>query len=53
MEIPLICLTETHLLSTIAVNGIASAHEIVRNDDQFDKFESLAVLYNKQNFKCF
>ena len=36
----------------IAVNGIPTAYEIVRNDDQFDKFKSLVVLYNKQNFKC-
>ena len=25
----------------------------VRNYDQFDKFKSLAVLYDKQNFNCF
>ena len=49
---PLICLTETNLLSIIAVNGIATVYEIVRNYDQFDKFKSLAVHYNKQNFKC-
>ena len=50
MEVPLICLTETHLLSTIAVNGISTAYEIVRNAGQFDKFKSFSVLYNKQNF---
>ena len=44
MYVPLICQTETHLLSTIAGNGIPSAYEIVRNDDQFDKLKSLAVL---------
>ena len=25
---------------------------MARNDDQFGKFKNLAVLYNKQNFKC-
>ena len=52
MEVPLTCLTKTHLLSTIAGNDIPSVHEIVKNDGQFDKFKSLAVLYNIQNFKC-
>lgn len=43
MEVPL-CLTETHLLSTIAVNGILTAYEIITNDDQFGKFKSLTAL---------
>ena len=37
MKVPLIYLTKTHLLSTIVVNGIPSAYEIAKNDDQFDK----------------
>ena len=52
MKRPLICLTKTHLLLTIAVRCTPTAYEIVGNDDQHDKFESFAVLYSKQNFKC-
>ena len=37
MEVPLIYLTKTHLLSTIVVNGIPPAYEIAKNDDEFDK----------------
>ena len=51
MEVPLMCITKTHLLSTFTVNGVHSAYEIVRNDDQFDKFKSLAILYNSKIFK--
>ena len=42
MEVPP-CLTETHLLSAVAVNGILTAYEIITNDDQFDNFKSLAA----------
>ena len=48
----LICGTETCLFSIVAINGISILFEIVRNDNQFDKFKSFAVLYNKHNFKC-
>ena len=44
MDVPLVCLTETHLLSRTVVNGILTAYEIITNDDQFDKFKSLAAL---------
>ena len=31
---------------------LSSIYNIVIDDDQFDKFKSLAVLCNKYNFKC-
>ena len=49
MNVSLACLTETQLSSTTVLRDISSTYEIVRNDDQI---ESLAVLYNKHNFKC-
>ena len=52
INVPLVCLTETQLSSTTVLRDVSSTYEIGRNDDQFDKFKSLAVLYNKHNFKC-
>ena len=51
-NVPLVCLTETQLSSTTVLRDVSSLYEIIRNDDQFDKFKSLAVLYSKHIFKC-
>lgn len=48
MNVPLIFLNKTNLLSSITVNVIPTACKIVTNNDQF---KSLAVLYDKY-FKC-
>lgn len=37
VEVPLIYLTKTHLLLTLVLNGLPSAYEIAKNDDQIDK----------------
>ena len=52
MNVPIVCLNETQLSSATALTDVSSTDEVVRNDDQFGKFKSLAVLYNKHNFKC-
>ena len=52
INILLVWLTEHQLSSTTVLKNGISTYEIVRNDDYFDKFKSLAVLYNKHNFKC-
>ena len=52
INILLVCFTEHQLSSTTVLRNGTSTYEIVRNDDHFDKFKSLAVLYNKHNFKC-
>ena len=51
-SVPLICLTETQLSSTIIIRDVSSTFKIVRNNDQFDKFKRFAVLYKKYHFKC-
>ena len=50
MNLPLVRLTLTHLLTTV-LRDLFSTNETVRNDYQFDKFKS-AVLYSRHNFKC-
>ena len=49
INLPLACLTETQLLFTIVLRNVSTIYEIIRSDEQF---ESLAVNYNKHNFKC-
>ena len=39
-NVPLVCLTETQLSSTTVLRDVSSLYQIVRNDDQFDKFKS-------------
>ena len=51
MNVPLNCLTKTQLSSATVLRNVSSTYEIVRNDGQFDKFKSLAVLYSKHNFR--
>ena len=52
MHVPLICLTESHLLPSSNLSGIPTTYQIIRNDDEIDKFKSIAVLYNKRSFTC-
>ena len=52
MHVPLIFLTESHLLPTSNLSGIPTTYQIIRNDDEIDKFKSIAVLYNKNSFTC-
>ena len=52
MHVPLICLTESHLLPSSNLSGIPTTYQIIRNDDEIDKFKSIAVLYNKNSFTC-
>ena len=49
---PLIWLTESRLLSSSNLSGIPNAYQVIRNDDEIDKFKSIAVLYNKNSFTC-
>ena len=48
----LICLTESHLLPSINLSGIPTTYQNIRNDDETDKFKSIAVLHNKNSFTC-
>ena len=52
LHVPLLCLTESHLLPTSNLSGIPTTYQIIRNDDEIDKFKSIAVLYNKNSFTC-
>ena len=52
MHVPLIFLTESHLLPSSNLSGIPTTYQIIRNDDEIDKFKSIAVLYNKNSFTC-
>ena len=52
LHVPLICLTESHLLPSSNLSGIPTTYQIIRNDDEIDKFKSIAVLYNKNSFTC-
>ena len=52
MHVPLICLAESHLLPSSNLSGIPTTYQIIRNDDEIDKFKSIAVLYNKNSFTC-
>ena len=52
LPVPLICLTESHLLPSSNLSGIPTTYQIIRNDDEIDKFKSIAVLYNKNSFTC-
>ena len=52
MHVPVICLTESHLLPSSNLSGIPTTYQIIRNDDEIDKFKSIAVLYNKNSFTC-
>ena len=52
MHVPLICLTESHLLTSSNPNGIPTTYQIIRNDDKIDKFKSIAVFYDKNSFRC-
>ena len=46
-------LTELHLLPSSNLSGITTTYDIIRNDDdEIDKFKSIAVLYNTSNFTC-
>ena len=47
LQVPLICLTESHLLPSSNLSGIPTTYQIIRNDDETDKFKSIAKLYNK------
>ena len=44
MEVPLICLTGTHLFLAIAVNRIPIAYEFARSANHFDKFKAFQYL---------
>ena len=52
LHIPLIFLTESHLLPSSNLSGISTTYQIIRKDDEIDKFKSIAVLYNKNSFTC-
>ena len=52
LHVPLICLTESHLLPSSNLSGIPTTYQIIRNDDKIDKFKSIAVFYNKNSFRC-
>ena len=52
LHVPVICLTESHLLPSSNLRGIPTTYQIIRNDDEIDKFKSIAVLYNKNSFTC-
>ena len=52
LPVPLICLTESHFLPSSNLSGIPTTYQIIRNDDEIDKFKSIAVLYNKNSFIC-
>ena len=52
MHVPVICLTESHLLPSSNLSGIPTTYQIIRNDDEIDKFKSIALLYNKNSFTC-
>ena len=52
LPVPFICLTESHLLPSSNLSGIPTTYQIIRNDDEIDKFKSIAVLYNKNSFTC-
>ena len=52
MHVPLICLIESHLLPSIDPSGIATTYQIIRIDDEIDRFKSIAVLYDKNSFTC-
>ena len=47
MEVPLICLTKSYLLSATAVNCMPTALEMITS---FDNFKNLTVRYSKQSF---
>ena len=48
MIVALVYLLENQLSSATVPRDVSSTYEIVRNDEQFDKFKNLTVLYNKQ-----
>ena len=50
MEVPLICLTETHIFLAIAVNRIPIAYEFARNANHFDKFKAFQYLITNKIF---
>ena len=52
LPLPLICLKESHLLPSSNLSGIPTTYQIIRNDDEIDKFKSIAVLYSKNSFTC-
>ena len=52
LHVPLICLTESRLLSSSNLSGIPTTYQIIRNDDEIDKFKSITVLYKKNSFTC-
>ena len=52
LHVPLLCLTESHLLPTSNLSGIPTTNQIIRNDGEIDKFKSIAVLYSKNSFTC-
>ena len=51
LHVPLICLTVSHLLPSSNFSEIPTTYQIIRNDDEIDKFKSIAVLYNN-SFTC-
>ena len=48
MIVALVYLLENQLSSATVPRDVSSTYEIVRNDEQFDKFKNLTVFYNKQ-----
>ena len=53
MYLLLFFLTELHLLPSSNLSGITTTYDIIRNDDdEIDKFKSIAVLYNTSSFTC-
>ena len=52
LHVSLICLTESHLLLSSNLSGIPTTYQIIRNNDEIDKFKSKVVLYNKNSFTC-
>ena len=48
LHVPLICLTESHLLPSSNLSGIPTTYQIIRKDEEIDEFKSIAVLYKKK-----
>ena len=40
LHVPLICLTESHLLPSSNLSGIPTTYQIIRNNDEIDKHSS-------------
>ena len=52
MHVPLTCFTESHLLPSSNHSAVFTTYQITKNDDEIDKFKSIAVFYNKNSFTC-